>query len=86
MVRSIRDTPQQFDINLKAGFLEEQLIAGLSYRSLGSAGLLLGTKLPSFHLYYSYDISFQRFQKFSTGTHEVTLALSFKKKDNPKGY
>jgi len=86
MVRNLRDTPQQFDINLKAGFLDEQLIAGLSYRSLGAAGLLLGTKLPSFHLYYSYDISFQRFQKFSTGTHEVTLALSFKKKDNPKGY
>ncbi len=53
----------------------------------GAAGLLLGTKLPSFHLYYSYDISFQRFQKFSTGTHEVTLAFSFKKKEKPiKGY
>jgi len=83
MVRSLRDTPQQFDINLKAGFLDEQLITGLSYRSIGSVGLLLGTKLPAFGLYYSYDVSFQRFQKFSSGTHEITLAFSFKKKDNP---
>lgn len=81
MMRQIRNTPFQMDINLKAGFLDDQLIAGLSYRTLGAMGILLGTKLTNFNLYYSYDVSFQRFQKFNTGSHEITVALRMKKKD-----
>lgn len=81
LLRQVRNTPFQMDLNLKAGFLDEQLIAGLSYRTLGSMGILLGTKLTNFKLYYSYDVSFQRFQKFNTGSHEITIALNIKKKD-----
>ena len=84
LVRQIRNAPSQVEVNLKAGFLEDQLIAGLTYRSLGAMGILLGTKLSSFMLYYSYDISFQRFQKFNMGSHELTVAFSFKKKDKDK--
>ena len=88
MVRQIRNSPFQVDFNLKAGFLDEQLIAGLSYRSIGALGVLLGTKLSMFKLYYSYDVSFQRFQKFNMGSHELTLVFAFKKKERPvdKGY
>ena len=93
MVRQIRNSPFQVDFNLKAGFLEDQLMAGLSYRSIGALGVLLGTKLEpakrySINLYYSYDVSFQRFQKFNMGSHELTLVFELKKKDRQidKGY
>jgi type IX secretion system PorP/SprF family membrane protein len=81
MIRQIRNAPFQVDFNVKAGFLQDQLIAGLSYRSIGALGVLLGTKLSGFNLYYSYDVSFQRFQKFSMGSHEFSIAFGFKKKD-----
>ena len=85
LLRQIRNTPFQMDINMNVGFLNDQLLAGVSYRSLGALGLLLGAKLPSFNLYYSYDLSFQRFQKFNSGSHEVTVLLSLKPKRDRKG-
>ncbi len=80
MVRNIRDVPSQIDVNLMARFLEEQFTSGLSYRSTGALGLLLGTKLSKFELYYSYDIFFQEFQSYNNGSHEVTLMVSFDRK------
>ncbi len=77
MVRNVRDVPSQVDINLKASFLDESLTTGLSYRSLGALGLLLGTKLSNFAFYYSYDLFFQDFQQYNDGSHEVTVVLSF---------
>ncbi len=77
LVRNVRDVPSQVDINIKASFLDETLTTGLSYRSLGALGILLGTKLSSFEFYYSYDVFFQNFQKYNDGSHEVTVALSF---------
>lgn len=88
MARKIKDSPQQIDINLKAGFLDDQLVAGLSYRTIGAMGILLGAKLSNFNVYYSYDVSFQRFQKFNSGSHEITVLLSFDKRqaDIDRGY
>lgn len=77
MVRQVKDAPLMADFNVKAGFLDEQLIAGLSYRTLGSLGVLLGTRLSSFQLFYTYDASLQQFQRYNSGTHEVTIALHF---------
>ncbi len=80
MARKVQDTPSQIDINLKAGFLDEQLITGLSYRTIGAVGVLLGARLSNFNVFYTYDVSFQRFQKFNSGSHEVMIALNFDKK------
>lgn len=82
MARKVKDAPSQVDINLKAAFLDEQLVTGLSYRSLGALGILLGAKLTNFHVYYSYDMSFQRFQKFNSGSHEISILLDLAKKSN----
>ena len=76
LLRQLQNTPFQADVNVKAGFLNDQLIAGLSYRSLGAVGLLVGTKLNNFNLYYGYDLSFQEFQRYNSGSHEVMIALS----------
>ncbi|MCG8327079.1 MAG: PorP/SprF family type IX secretion system membrane protein [Chitinophagales bacterium] len=77
MVRNTKDVPSQLDINLKAGFLNESLIAGLSYRSSNTIGILLGTKLNNLQVLYSYDVFFEEFQRYNDGSHEVTVALSF---------
>ncbi len=77
-MKNIRNVPTQFDINLKMAFLEEQLIGGLTY-SLGGGdrfGFLIGTQLEEFQFYYSYDLSFQDFQEYSNGSHEITVAYT----------
>ncbi|MFQ5447787.1 MAG: PorP/SprF family type IX secretion system membrane protein, partial [Saprospiraceae bacterium] len=58
MVQRIKDKPFQADFNLKGSFIDDKLIAGVSYRAgLGGAvGLLLGTNIDVFKLYYSYDV------------------------------
>jgi type IX secretion system PorP/SprF family membrane protein len=88
LIRNVRDVPSQVDINFKAGFLQEQLVTGLSYRSLGSLGLLLGTKMSNFQLFYSYDLFFQNFQQYNDGSHEVSLLISLerKKKERSRRY
>lgn len=82
-IRQIRNTTEtvMMDFNLKARFLDDQLVAGLSYRTLGIMGILLGTKLEGLDLYYSYDVSFQDSQQYHSGAHEVTIGISFGKRD-----
>ena len=67
----------QIDVNLKALFLQEQLVGGLTY-SNGTGdrlGFLIGTQLKAFRLYYGYDVSFGDFQDYANGSHELTLAF-----------
>ncbi len=87
LIRQVRHSPFQIDVNLKAGFLDDdQLVAGISYRSLGAFGVLLGTKIKqSLQLFYTYDVSFQQFQQFNAGSHEVTIAYTFARTPRP-GY
>lgn len=85
MLRNVRDVPSQIDINLMARFMEDQLTTGLSYRSLGALGILLGTKLSmnqysGIQIYYSYDVFFQEFQSYNNGSHEISLIMGFERK------
>lgn len=79
MVQRIKDTPFSADFNIMGSFIDDKLIAGLSYRAgLGGAvGLMLGTNVDVFRIYYSYDVSFQTVQQYNGGTHEVTVAFDF---------
>lgn len=86
MLRQVMDTPFNVDINLKAGILDDKLIAGLSYRSLKTIGALIGTEISdSFRFFYTFDLSMQDLQRYSTGSHEVTLAFGFKGPQNRPG-
>ena len=79
MVQRIQDTPFRADFNIMGSFIGDKLITGVSYRAgLGGAvGLLLGTNVDVFRIYYSYDVSFQNVQQYNGGTHEVTVAFDF---------
>jgi len=77
-MRQFRDTPYQIDMNVQARFLEDKLIAGLTYRpnSRGSAAFLIGSKFKQFQFFYSYDVSFSNFQQYNGGSHEISVACS----------
>ena len=77
-MRQFRDTPYQIDMNVQARFLEDKLIAGLTYRpnSKGSAVFLIGSKFKQFQFFYSYDVSFSNFQQYNGGSHEISVACS----------
>ena len=86
LIRKSKDSPFGVDFNIKAKYLEEKIIAGLTYRSGtgGNIALLLGTRLDTFRIFYSYDFAFQRFQRYNNGSHELTLALEFGNKDKDR--
>ena len=79
LIKKVRNVPFQADFNIKAHFLQEKITTGLSYRSGtgGAIGLLLGTKINALRLYYSYDVAFQRFQRYNSGSHELTVGFDF---------
>ncbi|TNE61583.1 MAG: type IX secretion system membrane protein PorP/SprF [Bacteroidetes bacterium] len=81
-IRNVRDVPFQVDLNLQGRFLEDKLIAGLTYRpnTGGSLAFLLGTRYNNFNLFYSYDVSFGPFQQYNSGSHEFTVAYGFERK------
>ncbi len=84
MIRQLRDAPFQIDFNLMANFMvgenkDNRLSAGLSYR-FGDLGVLLGFNVFNIDVYYGYDVSFRRFQKFNMGSHEITIAYKLVKK------
>lgn len=76
MIRDVQDAPFMMDFNLQAGFIDDQFIAGLSYRYLGAIGILLGTKLNGFQLYYGFDLGFGGFQNYNSGSHEFTVGYA----------
>lgn len=79
LIKKIRNTPFQVDFNAKAKFLDEKIVTGLQYRSGtgGAIGLILGTRINELRIYYSYDVSFQRFQRYNSGSHEITASFEF---------
>lgn len=85
-LRDVRNTPYQIDLNLQARFMEERLIAGLTYRqdTDGLMNFLIGSKYNQFQLFYSYDVSFSDFQQYNGGSHELSFAFTFGKRLNAK--
>jgi type IX secretion system PorP/SprF family membrane protein len=76
-IKQLRYTPFHADVNVKLGFMEDQLIGGLTY-SLGyeRLGFLIGTKVNNFNVYYSYNVSLEESQQYHNGLHEFTLGFN----------
>lgn len=85
-VRSNRNAPFLVDMGLRASFLNQRVTGGLLYRagSGGMLGLLIGTSINTFRVQYSYDIGLQRFQEYSSGSHEITIGFSLMGKAKKK--
>ncbi len=76
-IKQLRFTPFHADINVKAGFMDDQLIGGLTY-ALGydRLGFLIGTRVNNFNVYYSYNVSLEESQQYHNGLHEFTLGFT----------
>jgi len=79
-IKQLREVPFHADVNVKFGFMDDQLIGGLSY-ALGydRFGFLLGTRVNNFNLYYSYNVSLEESQAYHNGMHEITLGFNISK-------
>lgn len=70
----------QFDINLKAWFLDNQLMFGAGYRDAGFISVMTGFNVKDrYQFSYAYDFSTQDFQAYTWGSHEVTFGIEFGK-------
>ena len=47
--------------------------------SSGQVGLIVGTKQPSFSIYYSYAMSIAQVNTYLNNAHEITFGFEFKK-------
>ena len=76
-LKKVGNAPLHVDINVVGKFLDDRLYGGLSY-SLGAGnrfGFLVGARINNFRFYYGYDVSYQEFQDYNNGSHEVTLSF-----------
>jgi type IX secretion system PorP/SprF family membrane protein len=74
LVKAIENAPLQFDINTKVTY-KEMVWIGCSYRAMESLVALIGTQYKNIGLGYSYDFTLTNLKKYSTGSHELFLAL-----------
>jgi len=83
LVRKVRGAPFSIDMNVRAGFLDEKLITGLTYRTGdgGALALLIGTKYKDLQFFYSYDAYMGDFQQYNSSSHEITVGYKFKRKE-----
>jgi type IX secretion system PorP/SprF family membrane protein len=83
LVRKVVNTPFQVEINNKFWFANDNLMAGLSYRTAEqTVALMFGTMInDKFGFYYSYDAGFNEVSNYHNGSHELTLQLLIGEKE-----
>lgn len=83
ILRNVRNADMHVDLGLMASFLNEQFITGATVRAGNgnSVGFLLGTKYNTLKFIYSYDVLLDDFQKYNSGSHEITVGFEFGRKE-----
>ncbi len=83
LVRKVVNTPFQVEVNNKFWFANDNLMAGVSYRTAEqTVALMFGAMInDKFGFYYSYDAGFNEVSNYHAGSHELTLQLQFGKKE-----
>jgi type IX secretion system PorP/SprF family membrane protein len=77
MIKMVQNAPLQYDINVNF-LIKSKIWAGVSYRSGADISALLGLQVtPQFLVNYSYDYALTKIQKYSQGSHEITLGYLF---------
>jgi type IX secretion system PorP/SprF family membrane protein len=67
----------QFDINLRA-LWKNMVWAGVSYRIDDAVGIMAGVNIKGFKIGYSYDVTTNRLNGYSSGSHEIMLGYCHK--------
>lgn len=77
MVKMVQNAPLQFDLNVNC-LIKNKIWAGIGYRSGSDISVLLGVQVnPQLLINYSYDYSLTKIQKYSQGSHEITIGYLF---------
>jgi type IX secretion system PorP/SprF family membrane protein len=77
IVKYVNPAPVQADVMLRM-IWKKQLWIGGAYRTMDAASLMMGyTHRENLSFGYSYDITTSNLQNYSTGTHEIMLAVRF---------
>ncbi len=86
VLRKMKNVPFQIDASVRASFLDGKFIGGMCYRTEpgGSLGFLMGTRFKPIDVYYSYDFAFSKFQRYNSGSHEVTVSIAFDRRNKSK--
>jgi type IX secretion system PorP/SprF family membrane protein len=87
LARRVFDAPFEVDFNLKAAFIDESILAGISFRpgTSGQVGILAGTKQVGFQIYYSYQASIAKFATYQGSSHEVSVGLDIGRSEKKTG-
>ena len=82
MLKMVQNAPIQYDINVNF-LIKNKIWTGVSYRSGADISVLLGLQVnPQFLVNYSYDYNLTKIQKYSQGSHEITLGYLFSYKQH----
>ena len=81
--KMVPGAPPQFDVNVK-GLYQKKYWLGLSYRHSESIVTMIGMEYQQFQIGYSYDITMTDIGDYSSGSHELYLAVIVGKKELPK--
>ncbi len=85
-VRKISDVPFGTDLNVLFKMLEDRLTGGFTYSfgpSDSRVSFLLGVRIEQLRFYYSYDQTYQIFQSYNGGSHELTVSFDIGKSTKP---
>ncbi|MDX1902944.1 MAG: type IX secretion system membrane protein PorP/SprF [Thermonemataceae bacterium] len=78
LFKAVQGAPLQMDINATFWYLD-RFGAGLSWRSMSSANVLLGYKInDQLSAGYAYDFSTTDLRKYNSGSHELMLRYHLK--------
>ncbi len=84
LVKYVDPVPAKIDLTATVRY-KEQLWLGATYRTNDAISVMLGYWLKkTFQFGYSYDITTTNLNRYSSGTHEVMLAITFGKKPPEK--
>ena len=78
LLRKVSDVPFGTDLNILAKMLDDRLYAGFTYSfgpSDSRVSFLGGVRIDRLRVYYSYDQTYQTFQTFNNGSHELSLSF-----------
>lgn len=78
-IKKLNNVPTHIDLNLNAGFLNDNLVGGINYRvgAEKTIGFNLGAKVENIGVYYTYNVSSYQFQDLNNGGHEITAKYTF---------
>lgn len=74
LVQYTERAPMQIDLSTRL-FYKQKVWLGFSYRNQDAVVAYMGLKMNMFLIGYSYDITLSDIKEYSSGTHEIIVAL-----------